>query len=313
MLHSRLMRYIDEVARTGSIRQAAERLSVASSAVNRQIIAFEEELGLPLFERLSRGVRLTAAGELLVEHIRATMKDHGRTIGRIRDLKTLRRTRIRIATLEALTTDVVAPVVATWQASYPLTKVTVTTMASEAIGAAVSAGEAHLGLGFDLPAQPNLTVYSSTPCSLGVVVRPDHPLAMRSGVRPSDLAEHAFALPAEGLTLRAIFDRLAKRSRVSLEPLVESNSIDFLKRLCGLGQLATVLTRADVELERARGTLAFVPILADDVGSQTLVLVHRTSAQLDGLTMRFAEKLADLVHQIGDTGSLDRRFNGQAG
>jgi DNA-binding transcriptional LysR family regulator len=113
--------------------------------------------------------------------------------------------------------------------------------------------------------------------------------------------------------LRAIFDRLAKRSRVTLEPLVESNSIDFLKRLSGLGQLATVLTRADVELERARGTLAFVPILADEVGSQTLVLVHRTSAQLDGLTMRFAEKLADLVHQIGDTGSQDRRFNGQQG
>lgn len=308
MLHSRLMRYIDEVARAGSIRQAAERLSVASSAINRQIIAFEEELGLPLFERLSRGVRLTAAGELLVEHIRATMKDHSRTVGRVGDLKTLRRTRIHIATLEALTTDVLAPVVSSWHTTYPLTRITVTAMPADQIAAAVGAGEAQLGLGFDFPAQPNLKAYSSTPCSLGLVVRPDHPLATRSSVRPSDLAGHAFALPAEGLTLRAIFDRLAKRSRLTMEPIVETNSIDLLKRLAGLGELATVLTRADVELERLRGTLAFVPILAEDVGSQTLVVVHRTSAQLDGLTMRFAEKLADIAHQIGDGGSLDRGF-----
>lgn len=93
MLHSRLMRYIDEVARAGSMRQAAERLGIASSAINRQILAFEQELGVAVFERLSNGVRLTAAGELLVEHIRATMKDHSRTISRISDLKTLRETR----------------------------------------------------------------------------------------------------------------------------------------------------------------------------------------------------------------------------
>lgn len=308
MLHSRLMRYIDEVARTGSIRQAAERLSVASSAVNRQIIAYEEELGIPIFERLSRGVRLTAAGELLVEHIRATMKDHARTIGRVGDLKTLRRTRIHIATLEALTTDVLAPVIGAWHATYPLTKISVSAMPTERIAVSVGAGEAQLGLGFDLPFEPNLTAYSRTPCSLGLVVHVGHPLAGRSSVRPGDFLQFPFALPADGLTLRTIFDRLMRRARVSLDPLVESNSIDLLKRLAVLGELATVLTRADVELERQRGTLAFIPIVADENGSQTLVVMHRTSAQLDGITMRFAEKLADFAHGIGDLGPSTRSF-----
>lgn len=70
MLHSRKLLYIDEIARCGSIRKAAARLNVASSAVNRQILALEDELGVPLFERLPRGLRLTAAGELCVEHTR---------------------------------------------------------------------------------------------------------------------------------------------------------------------------------------------------------------------------------------------------
>ena len=54
MLHSRLLRYLDEAARLGSIRKAASRLNVASSAINRQILALEEELGVPIFERMPR-------------------------------------------------------------------------------------------------------------------------------------------------------------------------------------------------------------------------------------------------------------------
>src|SRR5579862_8524095 len=60
MLHSRLLRYLDEVSRLGSIRKAAVRLNVASSAINRQILALENELGAPIFERMPRRLRLTA-------------------------------------------------------------------------------------------------------------------------------------------------------------------------------------------------------------------------------------------------------------
>ena len=84
MLHSRKLLYINEIVRCGSIRKAAARLNVASSAVNRQILAFEEELGAPIFERLPKGLRLTAAGELCVEHIRDVLKNYERLEGRIR-------------------------------------------------------------------------------------------------------------------------------------------------------------------------------------------------------------------------------------
>ena len=58
MRHLKVWRYIDEVARTGSIRQAAERLNVTASALNRRLQDVEKELGTPLFDRLPRGVRL---------------------------------------------------------------------------------------------------------------------------------------------------------------------------------------------------------------------------------------------------------------
>ena len=64
-IHSAAIHYFDAVRRAGSIREAARRLNVASSAVNRQILKLEEEVGTPLFERTSAGLKLTASGEAL--------------------------------------------------------------------------------------------------------------------------------------------------------------------------------------------------------------------------------------------------------
>lgn len=58
--HLRLLTYIDEVARVGSIRKAAERLNITASALNRRVQDIEDELGTKIFERLPRGVRLNA-------------------------------------------------------------------------------------------------------------------------------------------------------------------------------------------------------------------------------------------------------------
>src|SRR4051812_19981729 len=71
----RILTYMDAVARHGSIRKAAEALHIASSALNRRILDLEDELGTLLFERLPRGVRLSAAGELFIGYVRRSLTD----------------------------------------------------------------------------------------------------------------------------------------------------------------------------------------------------------------------------------------------
>ncbi len=61
MKHLRTLAYVTEIARAGSIRRAAERLSITPSALTRQIQDLEYELGTPIFERLAQGMRLNAA------------------------------------------------------------------------------------------------------------------------------------------------------------------------------------------------------------------------------------------------------------
>src|SRR4030095_1873090 len=74
-MHASILKYFLEGARSGSIRKAAQRLFVASSAVNRQILQLESELGTELFDRLPTGMRLTAAGEVVLHHVRTTLHD----------------------------------------------------------------------------------------------------------------------------------------------------------------------------------------------------------------------------------------------
>jgi DNA-binding transcriptional LysR family regulator len=96
------LRYIDEVARCGSIRTAADRLHVAPSAISRHIRNIEEDIGLLLFERHARGVVLTAAGVLFARSARSALLDHDRIRSEIEDVKGLRRGHIRIHTIDGL-------------------------------------------------------------------------------------------------------------------------------------------------------------------------------------------------------------------
>ena len=73
---SRFSEYFMVVARTGSLRKAAEQLFISVSAVHRQIVLAEEELGVALFERLPQGLKLTLAGELLYADLLKWQKEN---------------------------------------------------------------------------------------------------------------------------------------------------------------------------------------------------------------------------------------------
>ena len=97
---STAFRYFLAVAEAGSIRAAARDLNIVSSAVNRQILMLEESLGIRLFDRVGRGLRLSEAGIALARQVRDTLARYEDTVAELDTLRGLRRGRIRIATVE---------------------------------------------------------------------------------------------------------------------------------------------------------------------------------------------------------------------
>src|ERR1700755_2665422 len=120
MKHLRIFHYVDEVARCGSIRKAAEQLNVTSSAGNRHVLDLEDELGAPLVERRPRGVRLTAAGEVFVNFLRQHNGEVERMKSQIEDLKGMRRGTVRIACSQALALEFLPRQIGEFRKRHPL-------------------------------------------------------------------------------------------------------------------------------------------------------------------------------------------------
>src|SRR5277367_1531110 len=148
MKHLRILSYVDEVARAGSIRKAADRLNVTASAVNRRIADLEIELGAPLFDRRPRGVRLTAAGEVFVHYLRGHNGEVERMKSQIEDLKGLRRGTVRIACSQALAFDFLPRQIAEFRKTHPLVSFELKVVDHESAMAALAAFEVDLVMVF---------------------------------------------------------------------------------------------------------------------------------------------------------------------
>ena len=120
MRFMRILGYVDEIARSGSIRKAAEHLNLTASALNRRIMDIEEELGTLLFERRPRGVRLTSAGELFLDLARRQLSDTERMLSQIEELKGLRRGVVRIACSQALAHSFLPASIALFRKQFPM-------------------------------------------------------------------------------------------------------------------------------------------------------------------------------------------------
>lgn len=292
MLHARMLRYIDEVARCGSIRKAAAKLNVASSAVNRQIIAYEKEIGAPLFERLPHRVRLTAAGEILITHVRQTLKEYQLSMDRIDRLREYRAPAVSIATVNGLAGDMLASALIELRAEKPFVRLLINVMPAEEIMGVVAAGDYDLGFAFDLPTFQGITTAASIDSRFGAVMLPNHPLAKAASIRLADLRGYPLIMPHVGVSIRDHFDDACAAAGLALLPVVESNSFEILKDFMFYDQGVALLNEIDVDEACRKGHVHFVPITELKKKYQTLAVVHRSRGSLAPLPGLVVERLS---------------------
>lgn len=309
MLHSRKLQYIDEIARCGSIRKAAARLNVASSAVNRQILALEEEFGAPIFERLPRGLRLTAAGELCVEHIREVLKNYGRLESRIRGLKMPQAGKVSIVATTGLAAGPLPAIMAGFISKNPRVRILLRDDGNTSTINPVLTGEVDLGLGFNIAATPGIRTLANFDIPIGVVLPPWHALAQESG--PIDLVsvvQEPLVLAQPGTSLRNVINLALAPLPIPVEPVLETNSSLMLKQLVKRGTGLSLLNPLDVSAECRAGELVFRPIADAHMRHQPMKLFARARATLDAATSLFAEylmqELVALVRELQARGHL---------
>jgi DNA-binding transcriptional LysR family regulator len=261
-IHYRAVGYFEAVRRWGSIREAARRLDVAASAINRQILKFEEDCGLPLFERLPEGMRLTPAGEIFARHAVAILQEEKRLASEVEALKGLRRGEVSIISAESVNSAFLPRVIGQMAARYPRIELKIRTAGSNEIPAALVAGDADLGLAFSLVSTPALSQVAVGRFRLGAVMRPDHKLAGERQVTFASCTAHKLVLPSPELSIFSLLERQMRRFRGRLDIAAEVNSLELMRNLTV--ELRAISFQASIGLEAdlAAGRLVHVPLYA---------------------------------------------------
>lgn len=242
LLFSRFALYMDEIARLGSVRKAAEKLNISASAIDKQLIHAEDELGVPLFERLPRGMRLTSAGEILIQGFREWQKDFSRIKFEIEELKGLRRGEVKIAVSPEAVADFLPGALARFMKDHPRIRNTVTVVDSDHVRQLVTEGGADFGLTFSPPPLPGVNVTRSARFDLRAVV------PAKTGESPPDsLSVEVFfrnptIIPDASSHLRDAVDIAAARIQAPLQPVLITNSLQLMtamaREACGFGLVA---------------------------------------------------------------------------
>lgn len=278
-MHAVALRYLQEVAHCGSIRKAAQALNVASSAVNRQVLKLERDLGTKLFDRMTGGVQLTPAGEILLRHVRDTLQSYDRAVAGMDGLRGLRSGHVRIATLDSLMLHVLPDVLGGFATRYPAVTLSVAAEAPAEVLRQVQAGEADIGLTFAAATGTALSEVASIAAPIGAVMSAQHPLAGRAVLGFDELLSHPAVVQQSTLPPSVSAGPGYAEFRGRIKPRFVSNDIGFVKRMLLRGLGVGFYTRLAFQEEIGTGALVWVPL--DSPGLAALrvglfVPTHRT-------------------------------------
>ncbi|MFT4173980.1 MAG: LysR family transcriptional regulator [Rhodocyclaceae bacterium] len=259
-IHARALKYFDTIRRCGSIREAARQLHVASSAVNRQLLQLEDEIGFPLFDRLTDGLKLTAAGEVFSRHVITVLQDEQRLQHELEALRGIRRGELSVVSIEGVNADFLPDVLEKMLVRYPLVKIAVRTMGSAQAARAVADADADLAISFSIERTETLRQFAIGHFQMGAVMRPDHPLAQLPQVSFAECARYPLIMASPELSIHAAMRPIVAHHKKPLTVLMETSSLELGKSVAARGVGVAFQTYIGMERDLRENRLAFVPL-----------------------------------------------------
>jgi DNA-binding transcriptional LysR family regulator len=290
LLHPKALRYLAAVAQLGSVQAAAREVSISASAIDRHILLLEEDLGLPLFERLPRGMRLTAAGELLLALSQRWKADLNRTLSDVKHLQGVSQGQLRLAAMDSHTNGFLPEFVLAVAQEHPGIVLEVDIVSTDDAVQRLRAGEVDLAVAFNLKPSRELHIVASAELPLGCVVAPGHPLAAQSHVSFKDVAAWPLAAQSRVLAIRRYLERRHNWLLEEARPPLVTNSLQLVKSLVRSGSHVALTSELDA------GSLCFVPLKDKSAQPQTVGVAISAGRSLPHIARMVAERLGAHVN-----------------
>jgi DNA-binding transcriptional LysR family regulator len=291
-MHASILKYFVEVARSGSIRKASEELHVATSAVSRQIRKLEDELGTPLFERFSDGLRMTSAGKVVLRHAKETIHHFEIMKSDLGDLQGKKSGRVHIACLDSLTVQFLPEFVSAFHKKNPAVDFRVRADNFNNIFRFVADGDCDIGITFDLARPHDIKLVHGVRMPLMGFVARHHPLARQKTVTLQECAQFNLLLQLDNEVMSSMIAiELAALDRVG-RTFVATNNQMMLKPLILSGEGVAFFTPLGLLEELKAGDVVALPIAESRMQDMEVGIVVPRQRQLTRATEAVVEAIS---------------------
>jgi DNA-binding transcriptional LysR family regulator len=271
-MDERRLSYFLAVVDEGSVTRAAQRLRVAQPSLSQALRAFESELGVVLFHRVGRGLRLSTAGEALIGPARQIQRAIHEARDAITDALELRTGTLEIAALATLAVDPMAGLIGRFRASYPGVEVRVLEPeGADQVGALVREGACELGAAHLPLSRSQLIAHPLGEQELQFVL-PPHTLAGERSLGARELARTPLVVSPPGTSTRMLLEQALAAVGVTPQIAVQTAAREAIIPLVLAGAGAALLPAALAEEARRRGATVRS---ARPAITRTVGLVHR--------------------------------------
>src|SRR6218665_1772501 len=286
----RQLRYFLDIARTEHLTQSAQNLFVTQSTLSHGLRQLEQELGVALFDRLGRGLKLSQAGEEFRAYALRALKEVEAGRMALAEMDGLRSGRLTIGAFPTFLNSVAATVAA-FNRAHPGVAVEVRALRAAPIEQQLLDGELDLGIASypaehdDLEAEPLFDE------RLLLVVGSGHELAGRRSLALKSLDGLALALLPRSFAMRRQIDEALRQAGIKADVQVEMEPVESLLSLCRHGSLASIVPeRAARQQAPDLHAVALTPALVRHAG-----ILWRRGASRSAAARAFAA----LLHASG--------------
>lgn len=265
-----------EIARERSIRKAADKLNIASSALSRQMQLLESDLGVRLFSRRTKGVELTDKGRIFLKQAEAWLEQGNRLRADLSRNASEGEKIFRVGAMECFAGALVPELAqrAREECRYDRTEAKIG--GTSALTDALREGGLDLIVAFNVLHSQEVRVVSETPCRVGMVYSPALCEIREPEVRVSDCLDWPICLFDESFSLHTRLQAEILKQRKSAQILASSNSVGVIREMVARGDCVSFLSWFDVRDDVLAGRVRFVPLLDKRLVERICICVSGT-------------------------------------
>ncbi len=292
----------EAVAREGSLTRAGQRLRISQPAVSRQLKQIEDALGAPLVDRLPRGVRLTAAGELLAGYSRRVFALAAEAEHAVAELQGLKRGNLTIGASTTIGIYFLPELLARFRQRFPLVDLHMQVSNTQAIQRDLVEHRVDIAVTEGFIHWPELDARVFLVDEIVPIVAPRHPLASSRRVSLKRFCEEPLLMREKGSGTREVIEEALGRKGIVVQPMMDLGSTEAIKRSVEAGVGVAFVSALTIEQE-LRDRRLVSPTLHDCRMRRSLHVVQARDRSVSKAVGAFLELLDEAGAETGGPGS----------